>query len=111
MEKNEIVYAKDGEARTFAGPKAVDVFRIATLRSALGMLLRGLTPTRGFTFKKGLRMAQEYTGKVYKRSQTQDAINDLGALFIERRDAIPQRVEGSQDLVKRYADGVTERHL
>lgn len=76
MTQNSITsYGRGG--MTFAGPEAVDVFRIATLRSALGLLAKGIRPTRGLSLTKALAMATQYTGKKYKRSQVEEARADL----------------------------------
>lgn len=74
----------------FAGAAAVDVFRAITLKSALKMTKVGLIPTRGFTLTKGLKMATQYTGKPYKRTQLDAALVDLQAVIDSARAAIPE---------------------
>lgn len=61
----------------FVGPDATELYRAATLRSALGMLAVGITPTRGLTTSKALKMATRYTGKKYKRTQVEAARADI----------------------------------
>lgn len=61
----------------FAGPDAVNLFRAATLKSALGLLKVGICPTRGLTMTKALKMATEYTKKKYKRTEADRAIADI----------------------------------
>ena len=73
---------------TFAGPEAVDVFRIATLRSAIGLLLKGISPTRGVTMKRALAMATEYTGKKYTRKTAEQARADLEQFAKQKAAAI-----------------------
>lgn len=74
----------------FAGAAAVDVFRAITLKSAIKMSAAGMIPTRGFTLTKGLKMATQYTGKPYKRTQATQAIADLQAVIDSARAAIPE---------------------
>jgi len=52
------------------------------------ILTRGATPT------KLLKMAEGYTGKKYKRTQKQDAINDLKEWRSLMLSALPVTVEG-----------------
>lgn len=65
----------------FSGPKGVDVFRIATLSSGIGLLQNGITPTRGLSMTKALKMATEYTGKKYKRTESDIARADLADIL------------------------------
>lgn len=83
MEKKSdsyIEYNKEGHATSFVGPRAVDCFRIARLSSSIGLLSKGIQPTRGFTMTKALKMATEYTGKKYKRTEFEQARLDLNAI-------------------------------
>ncbi len=66
-----------GEPTSFNGENAVDLFRIRVLSSGLGLLSKGISPTRGFTLSKALLMATQYTGKKYKRTQVEQAREDL----------------------------------
>jgi hypothetical protein len=61
----------------FVGPDATALFRAATLRSALGLLKAGITPTRGLTMAKALKMATGITGKKYKRTEADKAREDI----------------------------------
>lgn len=75
----------------FAGPKAVDLYRVTLVKQAIEMHLKfggRMQITRGFTITKALKMASEYTGKKYKRTEHQRAIDDLKALMGERAKAI-----------------------
>lgn len=79
---------------TFAGPEAVDVFRAITLKSALGLLQKGISPTRGFTMTRALVMVTSYTGNVYKRTEAARAVADLEVWIATMRAAIPTTVDG-----------------
>jgi hypothetical protein len=85
---SSITYDKDGNATSFNGPAAVDLYRIQTLRSALSLLSKGITPTRGLTMTKALGMATEYTGTKYKRTQAHIARDDLQLLYTQRLAAV-----------------------
>lgn len=65
---------------TFTG-SGIWWYRAVVLKSALGLLSKGITPTRGVTRKKALTMATEYTGCVYVRSIAglELAVTDLQA--------------------------------
>ena len=79
-----ITYDAKGNARSFEG-EGVNVFRAALLASSLGLWLKTkIIPTRGVGITKMLAMAEGYTGKKYKRSETQTAIDDLNA-WVQRR--------------------------
>jgi len=73
----------------FEGRDAVKLFNAAALKSALGLLALGIAPTRGFTGKRGLAKATEYTGKPYKRGQYALAIADLQAWCDAMASALP----------------------
>lgn len=76
-----------------AGPDAVRVFAAATLRSALGLMSKGITPTRGFTLKRGLAMAQEYTGRTYKRTEVEQCRKDLLVWIETMKSGIPTEIK------------------
>lgn len=89
--------SNDSEIKTgaggtmFAGPDAVNLFRAATLKSALGLLAKGITPTRGLTRKKALAMVKPYTGQTYKNTlpEIERARNDLTVWIETMKSAIP----------------------
>lgn len=87
--ENEIHVSRGGTC--FSGPKAVDLFRIHVLRSAIGLMAKGIKPMRGASMTKLLVMATEYTGKEYKRREHEAAVADLQALAAERKQEIPVR--------------------
>lgn len=73
----------------FAGHDAVHLYRAAVLRSSLKLLQAGIRPTRGVTMTKALQMVAEYTGKTYKRTQSNNAIADLTIWIETMKSAIP----------------------
>jgi hypothetical protein len=74
---------------TFVGPDATELFRAATLMSALGLLKAGIVPTRGLSSKRALAMASGYTGKKYKRGQHDLARADLKVWIETMKSALP----------------------
>ena len=91
MEKAEssLSYYPNGEAKSFVGPDAVNMYRAYTLVSAIGLLQKGMQPTRGFTMKKALDMATGYTNKKYKRTQSEEARADVKKWADEMKAALP----------------------
>jgi hypothetical protein len=87
MSDSEIVVSAGGTM--FAGPDATRLFAAATLRSALGLLAKGITPTRGLTITRALAMCQPYTGKQYKRTQIEQARADLLVWIETMKSALP----------------------
>lgn len=89
MSDSEIKYTTSGTM--FAGHDAVEVFRAATLASALGLLKAGITPMRGLTRTRALAMAGRYTGQTYKRgdAEIERARADLKVWIETMKSAIP----------------------
>lgn len=88
----KITYNKDGSLLSLDGFDAIEVYRVATLRSAIGLLEVGITPTRGFTMKKALLVAKTYTGKDYKRTDAKQAKEDLKVWLELMKSTIPVEV-------------------
>ena len=84
--EDHIAYDREtGAARCYNGPKAVDVFRVRILASSIQLHGKtGMKPTRGVTITKMMKMATEYTGKKYKRTDHDVACADLLALAAVR---------------------------
>ena len=72
-----ITVNKDNRPTSFSGENSVDIFRIRVLKSALVLLKIGMKPNGELTLAKALCMATEYTGKKYKRTEVETAIEDL----------------------------------
>jgi len=92
---DHVVIGKDGKVKALVGHDAVQLMRVSTLISGLKMhiatggrmiLTRGATPT--FLLKQ----ATGYTGKVYKRGQYQQAIDDLKVWMDVMKSALPVEV-------------------
>lgn len=62
---------------SFTTPDQIDYFRLTSLKAGLKLLKAGITPHRGWTLTKALKWATDYTGKTYRRSEVDAAINDL----------------------------------
>lgn len=72
---------KNGSLSSCSGTDAVDIYRIRCLISALGLLEKGIKPTRGFTITYGLTLATQYTGNKYKRTEIEQAKQDLDKIM------------------------------
>jgi hypothetical protein len=92
-DQSSVTYDRDGNAVCFSGPDAVHMFRAAALRSAIGLLSKGIRPTRGMTMTKALIMAGEYTGKTYKRGQHEQAMADLSVWVQTMKLALPSETQ------------------
>lgn len=89
MNQSEIIHHKGGT--TLVGPDAVNLFRAATLKSALNLYARtGMLMTRGATPTRLLQMAKEYTGKTYKGADKYTAAAaDVGVWIDTMKAALP----------------------
>lgn len=74
---------------TFAGPDAVRLYQAAVIRAALKLLIKGIRPTRGATLTGTLKLAGQYTGTTYKRSEATLAIADLTIWIETMKSALP----------------------
>lgn len=89
-EQSRIGTNAKGDAVSFSGPAAVDLFRAAALASALCLLSKGL----GFSSRmmgktQMLKEASKYTGKTYKRGEYLKAKDDLSEVIAAKKAAIP----------------------
>jgi hypothetical protein len=87
MEDSNITVSQGGT--TYAGPDAVNLYRAAVIRSALKLLIKGIKPTRGATMTSTLALVKEYTGKTYKRTEGERAIDDMTIWIETMKSAIP----------------------
>lgn len=89
---------KDGSLAMAVGHDAVRVMQVNAIITGLDMYIKTggkMILTRGATPTRLLKMAESYTGKKYKRTQKQDAINDLKEWRSLMMSALPVRVEGA----------------
>jgi hypothetical protein len=96
MTDDKIVYNKDGTLRALVGKDAVHLMRIQTIISGLRMSISTggkMILTRGATPTKLLQLASEYTGKKYKRTQKQQAIDDLQIFFNNLKSSLPEETD------------------
>lgn len=88
MTDSSIHVSKHGT--TFSGRDAVELYRVTSLRSAIGLHMKtGMMPTRGVTITKMLTMAGVYTGQKYKRGEHQRAMDDLTVWIEAMKSALP----------------------
>jgi len=91
MDDSIITHHKGGGV-TLSGPDAMSMVRAITVKSGITMHLRTggrMMITRGWGITKLLAAAGGYTGKKYKRSQQQEAVDDLTVWIETMRSAIP----------------------
>jgi len=92
---NDESYIKNCPSCTsFVGPDATRLMQAMVLQSAIGLLQKGIQPTRGYTMKRAMDMAGSVTGKTYKRAQAEQAKVDLKIWCDEMAAALPVIVEG-----------------
>lgn len=78
-----ITYRADGSAETFRGREAVEVFRLATVISALSLEDKGIRVRRGFS---ALALAKTITG--LKTNKRQEQIARLREMLEEQKDKV-----------------------
>ena len=88
-------------ATTFVGPDATELFRAVTIRSALRLLMNGITPRRGVTLTKTLKLVEKYTGRSYKRTEAAQALDDLKVWIETMKSAIPVDLQFADDRYNR----------
>lgn len=93
MSEAEIIYNKDGSLSALVGRDAIELMRVQTIISGIRMNIQSggkMQLTRGANITRLLQLAGQYTGKTYKRSQKQQAMDDLQKWFAEMKAALPQ---------------------
>jgi hypothetical protein len=92
MTEPMITYNKDGSLSCLTGKEAVELMRVQTIRMGIKMNIQTggkMMLTRGATITNLLKMAGQYTGKTYTRSQKQQALDDLNMWFNNMKSTIP----------------------
>jgi hypothetical protein len=94
MSDNFIETDKNGNAVSYVGPDAVDLYRVRMVRMSIKLHRdTGMIPTRGVTITRLLAMASQYTGKAYKGKTKHDAaIADLDAHIAAFTASMPIKV-------------------
>lgn len=95
-DNSEIHYNKDGSLRALVGKDAVSLMRVQTIITGIRMNIQTkgkMVLTRGATITHLLKLAGEYTGQTYKRSEKQKALDDLNVWFNNMKSALPTKTE------------------
>ena len=66
-----------GAATSYVGEDATHLFHVKTIITALKYTKMGMKVTRGMTRTKLLKMSSQYTGKKYKLTESDQAMEDL----------------------------------
>lgn len=79
MSDSFIRYSKSrGEATSYVGRDATELYRVNMIKVSIKLWMKtGMMPTRGVTITKLLKMAEQYTGRKYKKSEAAYAVEDL----------------------------------
>lgn len=79
MSDSYIRYSKSrGEATSYVGRDATELYRVNMIKVSIKLWMKtGMMPTRGVTISKLLKMAEQYTGRKYKKSKAAYAVEDL----------------------------------
>lgn len=77
---SHITYDQDGNARSFVGKEAVDVFAMAALASGLRLYAKtGMKPNRMWTPRNMMQAAERYMGLKFKAKDYLGAADALSA--------------------------------
>lgn len=87
--KDEITYRPNGEAQSFSGRGAVNVYVMAALASGLRLYLKtGMKPNRAWTPKAMMAAAAHHTGQTFKPRDYAGAADALSAKVQAEKDRI-----------------------
>jgi hypothetical protein len=91
MEDSHIVYSKSRkEATSYVGSDATTLYRVNMIKVSIKLWMKcGMMPTRGVTISKLLKMAEQYTGRKYKKSEAAYAVEDLHNWVTTMVSALP----------------------
>jgi len=91
MSDSYIRYSKSrGEATSYVGRDATELFRVNMIKVSIKLYMKtGMIPTRGVTISKMLKMAEQYTGRKYKKSEAAYAVEDLHNWVTTMVSALP----------------------
>ena len=68
-------------------PAEISAYQAIVLKGALKLLSVGLSPGRGWSKAKAMKLASKFTGKVYKRTDCKVALADMTAYVAELEGA------------------------
>jgi hypothetical protein len=83
------IHVTDGVCTAYVGLDATHLFRAKTIMISIKYTNKGMKMTRGMTMTKLLKMASEYTGKKYKRTESETAMEDLRQWCLAMEMALP----------------------
>lgn len=87
--KSEIIHHAGG-GTTLIGLDAINLLKAITLKAHLKLYAKtGIKPTRGVSGPDMLRLAEQYTGKKYKRGQYDLAAADVDVWVQTMKAALP----------------------
>ena len=87
---NSAIHVSKGVATAYVGPDATNLFRCKMLKLSIKMHRQtGMIPTRGVTITKMFRLAEQYTGQMYKRGEHLRAEEDLQVWISTMMSALP----------------------
>lgn len=96
MSDDKIIYNKDGSLSALIGKEAAHLRRIQRVMSGIRMDIQTggrMQLMQGGTIPRLLRIAGEYTGKKYKRTEKQQALDDLNVFFHTLKASLPEEVK------------------
>lgn len=84
--EDSITYDEQGHARSFVGPRAVDVFAMAVMVSALRLYAKtGIRANRAYTPKAMIECATRWTGHKFKARDYEGAARALEQKITEEK--------------------------
>lgn len=90
MTDSYLVKNAEGDITTYIGKDATHLFRARMVRHALiGWQKFKMKPTRGVNLTRMLATASEYTGRKYKRTEVEEAIQDMDVWIKTMLTALP----------------------
>lgn len=90
MSDSYLIRNAEGDVTSYIGPDATHLFRARMVRHALiGWQKFKMKPTRGVNLTRMLEAASGYTGRKYKKTQVEEAIQDMDVWIKTMLTALP----------------------
>jgi hypothetical protein len=90
MNDSYLIRNAEGDVTTYIGKDATHLFRARMVRQALiGWQKFKMKPTRGVNLTRMLEAASGYTGRKYKRTEVEQAIQDVDVWIKTMLAALP----------------------